>query len=174
MKKVIYISLVFAYLLIGCDNTTSDKKPESNKKVNKRIKPDKNDVLSPSLSKELNSLIAYIDSVSEKNKLKTNIYLVYFSKKENTCYLTISTTHFYDSSHLSWYKIMNDKMIAFYNPENECNHDLIDTVKLKKGVPEGFSDENSKEAETIYEPYGRRYKIHNKKDVLEIVYSGAL
>jgi len=173
MKKVIYISFVFACLFIGCDNATSDKKAESNTKVNKMTKIDKNDALAPVLSKELKSLIAYNDSVSKKNVFKTNIYIVYFSKKENACYLIMSTAHFYDSSNLSGYTLLNDKMIALYNPENECNYGLIDTAKLKKGRPEGFSDENSKEAETIYEPYGRKYKIHNK-DVLELVYSGAI
>ena len=174
MKKVIYMSFIFSFLLISCNSKTSnEKKTDSNKKQKEMIKENKTGAICPVLYKELESLIAYNDSASKKDKFSINIYIVFFSKKADGCYITISTTHFYDSHYLIGYIMINNKMISFYNPENECNNGLIDVVKLEKEKPEGFIDENSEQANDIYEPNGRKYKIHSK-DSLELVYSGFL
>ncbi len=114
-----------------------------------------------------------LHSVDKEDEYNINIYIVFFSEKVDGCYITMSTAHFYDSHHLVGYIIINDKMIAFYKPESECNKGLVDITKLKKGKPDGFIDENSEWANDIYEPNGRKYKVHSK-DSLELVYSGYL
>lgn len=184
MKKAIYISFVFICLFISCNNKTSDKeKKDNNKKQKEMIKKNKTDALSPCLLKELESLIAYNDSVDKGSAISGDVYIVYFSKKQADCYVTIYQSlcyyqSFYPQSlsspsyNIEGFVTLNNKMIAFYNLGSECNHGLIDITKLGKGKPKNFSDENSDLAiHTTYELSGNKYKIRSK-DSLELVYSG--
>ncbi len=174
MKRLVYIILIFSYLFIGCKNKTSDKrKMVINTNQKEIVKDNKTSAICPVLLNELESLIAYNDSINNKDEFNINIYMVFFSKKVDGCYITITTVHFYDSNHLVGYTMIDNKMIVFYNPESECNKGLVDINKLEKGKPGSFIDENSEQANDIYEPNGRRYKIYSK-DSLELVYSGWL
>ena len=177
MKKIIYILLVLVYCVASCKNTPtmSDKKTKQ-EEVSLDMSTDsiKTNAISPVLFKELEKLISHNDSVSTNEELKTNIYIIYFSTEGNTCFLTMSTAHFYDNTYLSGYVQIDDKMIAFYNPESICNKGLIDITKLEKESPKNFPDENSDIAiHTIYDPWGMKYIIHSK-DSLELIYSGGL
>ncbi len=138
MKKIVYISLLFGCFIIRCNNKTSDKRKTSiNTKPKEMIKVNKTSAVCPTLLNELKSLIAYNDNRDKENKYNINIYIVFFSEKVDGCYITMSTAHFYDSYYLVGYIIINNKMIAFYNPGSECNKGLIDITILKRNW---FSD----------------------------------
>lgn len=136
-------------------------------------------VLYPTLQRIIEDLTFFYDSVLYKNDRPThtnprNIYRAIFGKKGNDCFITISVALVYRSYELRGYTILNNKMLVFSNPENECNCGLIDTTKMSRNIPvKGYGDENSDLAYNTFDPIGRRYKIHNK-DSLELVFTGNL
>ena len=184
MKKVIFLSFIMVSLFIGCNNTSSDNK-KANSKENEMTKANKTDAVCPVLLKELESLIAYNDSVDKGSTISGDVYIVYFSRKETDCYVTIYQSLCYYQSfypqtlsspryNIGGFILLKNKMVAFYNLTSECNKGLVDINKLEKGKPKGFPDENSDVAiHTTYDPWGKKYKIHSK-DSLELVFSGYL
>ena len=163
MKKFL-ILIILSGLFVRCSNPTTVK----NKDENMSIKTFDDNVIYPPLLNELENIIVYIDSLSNKNRIKNNIFIIYFYKKNDNCYLTISSANFYDKTRLIGYYILKEKMIAFYNVNRECSIGLVDTTKLLINSPVNYDDENSLEAKDIYEPYVRKFKIVNN-DSLQII-----
>ena len=185
MNKLIFILISFASVLVSCKNNSVKEKEVKNKKTKEMISEDKMTVIYPTLLEELEDVITYRDSIDMGSSIIGNVYIVFFSESKGDCYVTIfQSLCYYQSfypqtlSHPSYnlegYTLLNGKMIAFYNPESNCNKGLVDITKLKKGKPKDFPGENSDIAvHTNYDPWGKKYKIHSK-DSLELVYSGYL
>ena len=135
-------------------------------------------------------------SISDTNhRMQSQIYDLWFAKTDGDCCFAISKTICYHSQVAEGFYLIDDKLIVYYgtdvtcgaimegridpfiNRKNkvECNIScLIDTTLLLKKCPAGFPDENSEEAlYTLFDPYGRIFKVHNC-DSLELIYEGCL
>lgn len=157
----------------GNSSSQQQKDDLSSKKHESELTMTELEGLSPTLLDELNKFIAKQDTLKNENHFDAKIIVVHFSKKDNDCYVSIGTSHFYNSQNLEGFLIIGDKMIAFYNPQSECNKGLVNVSKLKAGMPNDFPDENSDIAiHTTYDPWGKKYKIHSQ-DSLELLYSGS-
>jgi hypothetical protein len=165
-------------LVISCnngngnaDNSTinNEMQAEHNKES---VKEAGHTVMVPSLTKKIESMIADHDSLIRTGRLDTRIFNVFFDKEKDACYVTVVTSHFYDSQMLIGFTFLNGYMIAFYNTGNGCSQELVDLSRLETDAVKGYPDESSDTTiHTTYEPWGRKYKIHST-DSLELIKCG--
>jgi hypothetical protein len=151
MKKVIFISFILSCFFLNCKDPSDNKNTD---KENEMIKATKTDAVCPVLIRELESLIAYNDSIDKGSTISGHVYIVFFSSKKTDCYVTIYQSLCYYQSfypktlsspnyEMEGFILLKNKMVAFYNLESECNKDIVNVAKLEKGDPKGFPDENS-------------------------------
>lgn len=176
MRTLLFV--ISLALLISCnngngnaDNSTTDNEIQT--EYNKEsVKEAGHTALVPALLKKIESMIADQDSLIKTGRLDTRILVVLFYKEKDACYVTIVTSHFYDSQLLMGFTFLNGYMIAFYNTGNGCSQGLVDLSSLETDSVKGYPDESSYTAiHTTYEPWGRIYKIHST-DSLELIKSG--
>ena len=200
MKKTItYIILIL--VVLSCNNKQNINNSEviGNEEaiVNNNVI---NDAFSVEMNKIINEMILFYDTAGFG--IDSNIIVIDFIKEKENCYFRI----YEDISYFVWlkyYTFVNNKLIVFYDINDDCICGLIDTTKLIKfnGIPLEFifapefdstinmSAHREKmkeyekhitkikgfpdEANCHYEPIGRKYKIHSK-DSLELVFTGYL
>ena len=172
MEKGVFIFLVL--LLTSCNIDKRKQEGLINSSLDLDSIRNQEEVISPLLREEITKFRKYTDSINKESSINECVYGVDFYMVNDTCYLTIASTVFYNGKCLSGYVISDSVLIAIYN-YNSCNQEiLIDIAKLKKGKPKGFPDENSDIAiHTTFDPWVKKYKIHSK-DSLELVFSGFL
>jgi PII-like signaling protein len=180
MKRIFVFTIIAIpiFIIIGCKNKderiTDMHDDIKNLSSSHQITLYDMKGLSQTFWKELKIFIHEQDSLVGENYSEYNIVVVFFSETEGACFVTIATEIYYDSNHLQGYQEIDDKLIAFYNPDNVCNKGIVDSSKLRTGVPQDFPNENSPFAiHTTYDPSGKRFKIHSK-DNLELVFSGPM
>lgn len=172
--KTLLLILLFFICIVGCNTSSSRSTYLSNESIEDKNEIELSTIVSPSLLCELKRITENPDTLGQGNKFDFKIVLVYFSETNNDCFVSVITSHFYDSEQLKGSIVLNGKMIAFYNPESSCNNNLVFSNKLNKEVRGNFPDEHSDIASnTSYDPHGKVFRIHNK-DSLELVYSGFL
>lgn len=171
MRTFLFVLLLIS-CVVGCHHTRSTKPIDSTNDslaVEKSIEPDYSEVIAPSLLNELEKFI--IDFCAVYPRSDYDIIALVFYKKKNECYVMITTTHFYDSEQLIGAIQLKDKMVAFYESDSTCFHDLIVPNAFKKEGWSEFPDEHSDQIHVDFEPWGKFFKIHNR-DSLELTYSG--
>ena len=181
LKFFIYTFCVITTMLTSCNSNKS--KPSDTTVITSEISDKESDeqknkmkllaIIHPALFDELDKFTLNLDVHSENAGFNINIIYVFFGQKKEGCCAFISTNHFYDSKNISGYIILNEKMVAFYNLEDECNYNLVNATKLITDKTDKYPDENSR-PKINYDPVGKIFKINKEGKKLELIYSGNL
>ena len=93
-------------------------------------------ILNESLLTHLDSMIVANDSLARINSrhIKHNSYWIFFSEKENDCYVyLLANFSYYNSDEMIGYINYKNKTVSFYD-NTTCNDDIIDTETLNKRI----------------------------------------
>ena len=99
-----------------------------------------------------------------------NMALVLYEKNDDGEYVIITTSNFYYTQNCYGYTFVNDKIVIFTN--NNIGIPVVDTSTLIKDLPPDiYPNEFSDSVYDTFEPYGRKYLIHDN-DNYELVFEG--
>jgi hypothetical protein len=158
------MSLIFIIVLLASCMSTN--------KVSTTASPKDCYPINNNLQIEISSFSDFIDRlIAEKKNLDSNIISVEFKKDKEECFVVIGTTDIYNSELMEGYILFGNKMVVFYKSDNACASDLVNFNELKHRRLDGYNDQNSEEAQNIFDPFGRKFKIQ-KDNSLELVYEG--
>ena len=118
---------------------------------------------------EINHFINKLEC--EKKENDSNIIFIEFIKKENECYVNIGVANIYNSKTMKGYFILKDRMIVFYEIENNCHEHFVRYKKLKHKRNKNFNDQNSVHSDDFFDPYGKKFIVTNDYS-LELIYEG--
>ena len=178
IKIFIYAFFIISIMLMSCNgnknktvNTLVNTDKISNKESDEqKVRSELLEIINPILFEELDNFTRNME-VSYELSDDINIVSVFFGQEKDGCCAFILTSHVYDSGELSGYIILNEKMVAFYNLEDECNCNLVDATKLKTDKTDKYPDEYSR-LNMKYDPSGKIFKINKEDNKLELIYEG--
>ena len=167
MKGVLII-----FLLTFAWEITDDHQNRSETKFSHPIK-------SEILLTKLDDLIDFRDSLTEsRNSRITKSFWIYFSYKENDCFVTILAHPLdaYDREEMDGYFIQRGRFVSVYDSKLHCGSDFVDTKLLHTGkikkLNEYWPSKNNKhQSFPPHNTYGREYRIINKEN-LELISEG--
>ena len=148
LSKMKYVKIVsIAIFIIGCTNKKSNS---SNVAV----------VFNPVFEKEIVNFISYMDK--EYGEDTQRFYEIFSYKKDNDCYLWVSTSYCYNKDMLIGYTFLSNQLVAYYDNnsnEDNCYTNFINQEYLTpfKQFIKGYK--SSKECDMDYDPIRRDFKI---------------
>lgn len=160
MKRFISIlCTVFIFTIFGCTNSTQDsvERIEEDKTNTIPEQQASNNPVNDSFMSALNNFMDYNDSLAKNGHFDASIIYVEFYSENDSCKLSFSTFHFYENEKIKKYFSHRDKMVAFLNPADLCNKQIIYFEKLETTPTSDFPDENSDLA--IHATYDGHYRV---------------
>jgi len=189
MKNILAFILL-AFISISCVNR---QKPLTEIYEAEQVNSDT--IFYPTLHRVIDDLISLYDSTG---RTRNNVIDISIIKERGDCIIKIHGTDFY-AVWLKYYTFIDDRLIAIYDLDEDCNCGLVDTDKLVRfiGVPlefildttmnysvkmairkelennitkiEGFKSEPDWQGWVMT----RKYRIHNR-DSLELIFTGLM
>lgn len=155
-----YIKIVCVIIfIIGCTNKKSNS---SNVK----------DVFNPVFEKAIIDFISYINK--EYGEKEQRFYVVTSYKKDNDCYLWVSTDYCYNRDMLKGYTFIDNHLIVYYGDISDRENCHINFINQEHLIPfkESIKGYKSREeCDLDYDPIRRDFKIIDS-DNLEITFTG--